>query len=147
MVKRSYFRVIPYIHSHKGFPVHISGYHNNVYRCKPYSNQKLGWTGDIVSPLALCLAQTSEVQCKLNKTFPFPTAYQVFQNYRYTVRYEKKKKIIIVTITLIVIINNNDNHNNDNNNNDYYYKNMRIFIKQKRTLLCYLLSFKCKRGC
>ena len=36
---------------------------------------------------------------------------------------------------------NSNNIDNDNNNNNY--KNMRVYIKLKRTLLRHLLSFKC----
>ena len=44
--------------------------------------------------------------------------------------------------------NNNDNPKNDNNNiNNNEHENMRIYIKQKRTLLCHLLKFKYKRRC
>ena len=45
------------------------------------------------------------------------------------------------------IYNNNDDIKNDDNNiNNNGHKNMRIYIKQKRTL-CHLLKFKCKRKC
>ena len=38
------------------------------------------------------------------------------------------RMVILVLITMII-------------------KNMRIYIKQKETLLCHLLKFKCKRRC
>ena len=67
--------VIPYIHSHKGFFPSISMATITTFPDTSFIPEwVLEWLGEEAFPSTLCLAQTSQILQKLDKTFPSPTA-------------------------------------------------------------------------